>query len=183
MKQTLSTSQYILVGSMLFGMFFGAGNLIFPVHLGQEAGSNVWFANIGFMITAIGLPFLGIIAMGISRSEGLFDLASRVNKPYAHFVTVLLYLTIGPAFAIPRTAAVSFEIGFASHIDASMQDIYLGIFSLIFFVLTLLFALKPGKILTWIGKILNPLFLIFLAILMVTAIINPMGDPSTMPVQ
>ena len=64
MKQTLSLSQYILVGSMLFGMFFGAGNLIFPVHLGQEAGSNILAANIGFMLTAIGLPFLGIIAYG-----------------------------------------------------------------------------------------------------------------------
>ena len=89
MKRTLSLSQNILVGSMLFGMFFGAGNLIFPVHLGQEAGSNIFLANIGFMLTAIGLPFLGIVAMGISRSEGLFDLASRINKPYAHFVTVL----------------------------------------------------------------------------------------------
>ena len=69
------------------------------------------------------------------------------------FVTVLLYLTIGPAFAIPRTAAVSYEIGLSSHVDASMQTIYLAIFSLIFFVLALAFALKPGKILTWIGKI------------------------------
>lgn len=183
MQQKLSLSQYILVGSMLFGMFFGAGNLIFPVHLGQEAGSNVLIANTGFMLTAIGLPFLGIIAMGISRSEGLFDLASRVNKSYAHFVTVLLYLTIGPAFAIPRTAAVSYEIGLAGHVDESMQIIYLAIFSLIFFVLALLFALKPGKILTWIGKVLNPLFLMFLAILMITALINPMGSPNVMPVQ
>ena len=183
MKRTLSLSQNILVGSMLFGMFFGAGNLIFPVHLGQEAGSNIFLANIGFMLTAIGLPFLGIVAMGISRSEGLFDLASRINKPYAHFITVLLYLTIGPAFAIPRTAAVSYEIGLSSRVDASMQTIYLAIFSLIFFVLALAFALKPGKILTWIGKILNPLFLVFIAILMVTALINPMGSPDAMPVQ
>lgn len=59
MKRTLSLSQNILVGSML--------------HLGQEAGSNIFLANIGFMLTAIGLPFLGIVAMGISRSEGLFS--------------------------------------------------------------------------------------------------------------
>ena len=48
-------------------LFFGAGNLIFPIHLGQAAGSNVFIANLGFLITAIGLPFLGIIAIGISR--------------------------------------------------------------------------------------------------------------------
>ena len=42
---------------MLFGLFFGAGNLIFPIHLGQTAGENVWLVNLGFLITAIGLPF------------------------------------------------------------------------------------------------------------------------------
>lgn len=183
MKQTLSLSQYILVGSMLFGMFFGAGNLIFPVHLGQEAGSNILAANIGFMLTAIGLPFLGIIAMGVSRSNGLFDLASRINKTYAHFITIALYLSIGPAFALPRTAAVSFEIGFASHIDSSMQTIYLAVFTIIFFLLALFFALKPGKIIIWIGKFLNPLFLVFLAILIVTAFIDPMGSPADMAAQ
>lgn len=183
MKQTLSLSQYILVGSMLFGMFFGAGNLIFPVHLGQEAGSSVLAANIGFMLTAIGLPFLGIIAMGVSRSSGLFDLASRINTTYAHFITVALYLSIGPAFALPRTAAVSFEIGFASHLDGSMQTICLAVFTVIFFLLALFFALKPGKIIIWIGKFLNPLFLIFLAVLIITAFINPMGAPSDMAVQ
>lgn len=183
MKQTLSLSQYILVGSMLFGMFFGAGNLIFPVHLGQEAGSNILAANIGFMLTAIGLPFLGIIAMGVSRSNGLFDLASRINKTYAHFITIALYLSIGPAFALPRTAAVSFEIGFASHLDSSMQTIYLAIFTIVFFLLALFFALKPGKIIIWIGKFLNPLFLVFLAILIVTAFVNPMGSPADMAAQ
>ena len=183
MKQTLSLSQYILVGSMLFGMFFGAGNLIFPVHLGQEAGANVISANIGFMLTAIGLPFLGIIAMGVSRSNGLFDLAGRINTTYAHFITILLYLSIGPAFALPRTAAVSFEIGFASHLDSSMQTICLAVFTVVFFLLALFFALKPGKIIIWIGKFLNPLFLIFLAVLIITAFINPMGSPFDMAVQ
>ena len=183
MKQTLSLSQYILVGSMLFGMFFGAGNLIFPVHLGQEAGANVVPANIGFMLTAIGLPFLGIIAMGVSRSKGLFDLAGRINTTYAHFITILLYLSIGPAFALPRTAAVSFEIGFASHLDSSLQTVCLAAFTVMFFLLALFFALKPGKIIIWIGKFLNPLFLIFLAVLIIAAFINPMGAPSAMPVQ
>ena len=79
MQQKLSLSSSILIGSMLFGMFFGAGNLIFPVHMGQEAGASVWLATVGFLITAIGLPFLGVVAIGISRSNGLFDLASRVH--------------------------------------------------------------------------------------------------------
>ena len=183
MKHTLSLSECVLVGSMLFGMFFGAGNLIFPVHMGQEAGSSIFSANIGFMLTAIGLPFLGVIAMGISRCNGLFELAGRVGVPYAHFMTVLLYLTIGPLFALPRTGAVSFEIGLAGQLDPSVQTVALAVFTAAFYIIALLFSLRPGKILTWIGKFLNPLFLIFLAILLITAVISPMGDPSAMPVQ
>ena len=73
MEKKLSLKDYLYLGSMLFGLFFGAGNLIFPVHMGQEAGANVWPAIIGFLITGIGLPFLGIIAIGISGENGLFD--------------------------------------------------------------------------------------------------------------
>ena len=107
MKHKLSAKEYIYVASMLFGLFFGAGNLIFPVHLGQMAGSNVWLAILGLLITGVGLPLLGVAALGISRSNGLFDLSSKVNRPYAMFFTCALYLTIGPFFAIPRCATTT----------------------------------------------------------------------------
>ena len=74
MKRKLTAKEYTYVASMLFGLFFGAGNLIFPVHLGQMAGSNVWQAILGLLITGVGLPLLGVAALGISRSNGLFDL-------------------------------------------------------------------------------------------------------------
>ncbi|MBK4062412.1 branched-chain amino acid transport system II carrier protein, partial [Staphylococcus aureus] len=104
MKKKLTFKENMFIGSMLFGLFFGAGNLIFPIHLGQAAGSNVFIANLGFLITAIGLPFLGIIAIGISKTSGLFEIASRVNKTYAYIFTIALYLVIGPFFALPRLA-------------------------------------------------------------------------------
>ena len=78
MEKRLSLASNILIGSMLFGLFFGAGNLIFPVHMGQEAGSNVLSATIGFLITAIGLPFLGVMAIGVSESNGLFYQAGYI---------------------------------------------------------------------------------------------------------
>ena len=83
MKQKLSFKEYIYVASMLFGMFFGAGNLIFPVYMGQVAGRNMWAAVLGFLITGVGLPLLGVAALGISRSNGLFDLSHKVSRPYA----------------------------------------------------------------------------------------------------
>ena len=111
MKRNLTLKENIVVASMLFGLFFGAGNLIFPVSMGQQAGSQMWPAFLGFFITGVGLPLLGIAALGLSRSTGLFDLSCKVNRPYAYFFTCLLYLTIGPFFAIPRCAATSFTVG------------------------------------------------------------------------
>lgn len=182
MQKKLKTKEYIYIASMLFGLFFGAGNLIFPVSMGQMAGNNVWPAIIGFLITGVGLPFLGIVAMGISRSSGLYDLASRVHPYYSLFFTCALYLTIGPFFAIPRTATVSFEVGLVPLLAKSQVSLWLTIFSLIFFLAVLWFSLRPSNILTWVGKILNPLFLFFLAILIITAFLNPMGSVAQVPV-
>ena len=168
MKRNLTLKENIVVASMLFGLFFGAGNLIFPVSMGQQAGSQMWPAFLGFFITGVGLPLLGIAALGLSRSTGLFDLSCKVNRPYAYFFTCLLYLTIGPFFAIPRCAATSFTVGLEQILpEGGNVRLYLLIFSLVFFAIALYFSLFPGKILTSIGKILNPLFLLFLAILIV----------------
>ncbi len=178
MDKRLTLSSYILIGSMLFGLFFGAGNLIFPVHMGQEAGSNVVSATIGFLVTGIGLPFLGVVAIGVSKSNGLFDLASRVHPVYGYIMTVLLYLTIGPFFALPRTGTVSYQIGLAPYIANEYQTLGLAVFTILFFFVALLFSLKPSKILIWVGKILNPLFLVFLAFLVIVSFLKPMGSVS-----
>lgn len=96
MKKRLSLTETFAVGSMLFGLFFGAGNLIFPVFMGQNAGANVWKAIIGFLITGVGIPLLGVASLGMSRSDGLLELSGRVGKKYGVFFTCALYLSIGP---------------------------------------------------------------------------------------
>ena len=170
----LTFKQKTLVAGTLFGMFFGAGNLIFPVHLGQLAGSNVWPAIIGFIITAVGIPIFGVAAIGITHSDGLQALSSKVGKGYGIFFTCLLYLTIGPLFAIPRCATVSFTTGVTPMLtDGSKEWLALLIFSAIFFAFVLFFSLRPGKITLWIGKIINPIFLLFLAVLVIAALTHP----------
>lgn len=176
MEKKFSSKDYLYLGSMLFGLFFGAGNLIFPVHMGQEAGANVWPAIIGFLITGIGLPFLGIIAIGISGENGLFDLASRVHKGYGYFFTVALYLVIGPFFAMPRLAATSFEIGLTPFVAENQKTLFLAIFSILFFALSWWFSRNPSKLLDYVGKFLNPLFLALLAILIVMSFVKPMAN-------
>ena len=100
-----------LTALLLFGMFFGAGNLIFPASMGQMAGRSIWLASAGLLLTGVGLPLLGVAALGISREEGVLELSSRVGRPYGLFFTCALYLTIGPFFAIPRCATVSYTVG------------------------------------------------------------------------
>lgn len=172
----LSIQEIITVASMLFGLFFGAGNLIFPASMGQMSGANMWPAAAGFLITGVGLPLLGVAALGISRENGLLGLSSRVSKKYGLLFTCLLYLTIGPFFAIPRCATVSFTVGIEQLLPQTDQTLALALFSLLFFAAVLFFSLRPGEILTWIGKVLNPLFLCFLAILIIRALSEPLGQ-------
>ena len=180
MKRNLKFREYIYVASMLFGLFFGAGNLIFPIHMGQMAGSNLWPAIIGFLVTGVGLPLLSVAALGISRSDGLFDLSSKVCRPYAMFFTCLLYLTIGPFFAIPRCATTSFTVGIEQILpQGEHPSLFLLLFTLLFFAIALAFSLFPGKILTWVGKILNPIFLAFLGVLVVVAMTSPSASLSS----
>ena len=173
MKKKLSVREYASVAIMLFGMFFGAGNLIFPVHLGQLAGSAMWPAFLGLLITAVGLPLLGVAALGISRSSGLYELGSQISKPYSLFFTCLLYLTIGPFFAIPRCATTSFTVGLEQVLPEGNSQLFLLLFTLAFFTAALLFSLWPGNILTWVGRVLTPCFLVFLGILVIVALLHP----------
>lgn len=173
-KHTLS------IGLMLFALFFGAGNMIFPPLLGQAAGTNIWPAVLGFLMTGVGLPLLGITAIAISGGD-LEKLASRVHPIFAIVFTIVLYLSIGPIFAIPRTGTVAFEIGVVPLLPNEMasSSMILFIYTIIFFGITLFLSLNPSKLVDSIGKILTPALLITIAVLVVQAFINPMGPLST----
>ena len=176
MKRKLTMKETIVVASTLFGMFFGAGNLIFPVHLGQMAGSNSWPAILGFCITAVTIPILAVAAIGNTHSDNLMELSSKVSGWYGRLFTAVLYLTIGPFFAIPRCASVSFTTGVAPIVGESHFRLWQLIFTFVFFAFVMYFSLRPGKITIWIGRVINPLFLLFLGILIIVALINP-GAP------
>lgn len=177
-----SFKNYLAIGSMLFGLFFGAGNLIFPVLMGQLSGKNYVPALIGFLITAVGMPFLGVLAVGYSKSEDLLDMTKKIGRGFGYFFTICLYLTIGPFFALPRLSTTSFEVGLSSNISADKMRIALLLFTFVFYLVALILALKPNKIMTYVGKVLNPIFLVVLSILLIFAFIKPMGVASLQPV-
>lgn len=176
MNERLSFSNQLVIGIMLFALFFGAGNLIFPASLGQNAGTALFFAVLGFLITGIGLPFLGTLAMGFSGSRSLQDLAGRVHPFYGIAFTVALYLTIGPFFALPRTGAVAYEIGIQPFVSESFAQTGLLLFTIVFFGITLWLSLNPTKIVDRVGKYLAPIIIIGLAILILAALFNPVGS-------
>ena len=108
---SLKKKDLLTLGFMMFSIYFGAGNLIFPPALGQAAGDHTMLAMLGFMTTGIGLPLLGITAIALAGGEYVPLLRAKTWPLFATALLVILYLIIGPLFAMPRTGAVSFEIG------------------------------------------------------------------------
>ena len=145
----LDRKNTLLVGVTLFSMFFGAGNLIFPPFLGAQAGTNTWWAFVGFAFSAIGLPVLGVVAVALSG--GLPQLSGRVGPRFAFVFTLLIYLSIGPCLAIPRTASTSFSMAVAPFAGSALWLRVL--YALVFFVIAFLIALKPEKISAVLGRV------------------------------
>ncbi|WPK12433.1 branched-chain amino acid transport system II carrier protein [Lysinibacillus louembei] len=167
----------LVVGFMLFALFLGAGNIIFPPLLGQQAGEHIIIAMIGFLITGVGLPLIGVITVAKSGGD-LHELSSKVNPLFGLIFTSIIYLSIGPFFAIPRTAAVSYEIGIkAPFLSQQMAGNPLALFitTFIFFAITLYLAFNPTKIVDRVGKILTPALLLIILALALKSVITPLG--------
>ncbi|MFS1662999.1 branched-chain amino acid transport system II carrier protein [Streptococcus sp. zg-JUN1979] len=167
-------STYWIVGLMLFALFFGAANLIYPALLGIYSGANIWQSVLGFIITGVTLPLLGVVAVAYSGKNDVETLAAPASKGYARFFAIALYLSIGPFFAIPRTGATSYSVGIAPIFGNSLA--IKVIYGLFFFGLSYILAIRPSKIADRIGKYLTPTLLLILLILIIASFISPAGD-------
>lgn len=161
---------------MLFALFLGAGNIIFPPLLGQMAGDELFISMVGFLITGVGLPLIAVLAIANSGGS-LQTIASRVNPTFGIIFTLVIYMAIGPFFGIPRTATVSYEIGIVPFLPTSIASTGwpLAAFTIIFFIITLALALNPAKLVDRIGKILTPILFLVIGSLAVKSIVSPMG--------
>lgn len=165
------TKDVIVVGFALFAMFFGAGNLIFPPYLGVISGTN-WMASMsGFVITGVGLTLLAVIAVAVSGTS-VNDLADRVHPKFGPILGTIIMIIIGPLFAIPRTAATTFEIAIAPLLPGFNNIIFIAIF----FAVTLFLVIRPASVVDKIGKILTPVLLIVLLLIIGKGIITPLGE-------
>ena len=178
-SRKLTWKDYLVVASLLFGLFFGAGNLIFPLHLGQLAGANWGTAAVGFLITGVLLPLLSVLAVAITHADGVYDIGKPLGAGFAVVFMVLIHATIGPLFGTPRTATVSFTVGIAPFVPKNMQGTALLIFSALFFLAAFGFSYHQNNILSNVGKVLNPLFLSLLFLVFLVAFARPLGNPQT----
>jgi branched-chain amino acid:cation transporter, LIVCS family len=174
MERKLPLKETIALGFFMFALFLGAGNIIFPPLLGQQAGESLLTAIIGFLVTGVGLPVVAVFT--IARSGGdLNDLSKRVHPTFAKIFPVIIYLTIGPFFGIPRTGTVTYEIGVAPFLP-SESNMGLFISTLVFFLITFWLALNPAKLVDRVGKILTPLLLLLIVVISIRGFSSPIGS-------
>lgn len=178
MKQ-LSKKELFFASLMLFSLYFGAGNLIFPPFMGQMAGTSSWIALLGFIVSSVGLPVLGITA--VVKAGGLQELSSRVHPRFAIIFSTIIILAIGPFLAIPRAASLAFEMGVDPFLPATFagSKLSLFIYTLFYFLLSLWFSLTPGKLVDRFGKIVTPILLGLIAIIFIFSLVKPIGLPTS----
>lgn len=172
--KNLRKKDLLFIGLMLFSLFFGAGNLIFPPSMGEAAGDKTWLVLLGFFITAVGFPVLGVIA--VAKSGGLTNLAKRVNPIFATIFTILIYLSIGPGLGIPRAGSLPFEMAVAPYLPEHFSlKIALFIYTLIFFAISYWLAMSPSKLVDRMGKVLTPALLLLILVMVIGSFIKPLG--------
>lgn len=166
-----SGSYVFVLGMAIFLLFFGAGNLIFPPYLGLVAGEEWIPGLVGFLIADIGLAIITLVAIG-KRGGDAIALFLRSGRKLAIVLAILTLICLGPLLAIPRTGAVTFEVGIAQ-VFPGISSILV---SIIFFGLVFIFTIRPSKIVDVLGKYLTPLLVLTLLVLIIKGIVTPLGD-------
>lgn len=168
----------LISGLALFAIFFGAGNLIFPPYLGVITGDGWLSTMVGFLLADPVIPILTVIVTAAAGGRAV-DIGKRVGDKFAKILTLAAIICIGPAFAIPRTAATTYEVGFQSF----FPNLPIWVVTMVFFAITFALSFKESNVVNIIGKYITPALLVFLFIVIIKAIISPIGKPVDVPVE
>jgi LIVCS family branched-chain amino acid:cation transporter len=166
-----SSSRVLSTGLAMFSMFFGAGNVVFPLVVGQTAGEQTPFAILGLLLTAVGVPFLGLIAILLFQGNYQYFFA-RSGKIPGFLLAAAIMLLIGPFGGLPRCIALSY-----STLKVSCSWLSFGTFSLAACVVIFLCTFKKSRMLSLLGYCLTPLLLVSLAVIVVIGLWT--GEVST----
>ncbi|HMQ42485.1 MAG TPA: branched-chain amino acid transport system II carrier protein [Paracoccus sp. (in: a-proteobacteria)] len=166
----------VIVGFAMFAVFFGAGNLIFPPQVGFHTGTDWLPGLLGLLITAMLLPTIGVVAVGLGG--GTFERLTRPIAPwFGTVMMVVTMITVAWLVTIPRTAAVAFETGMATLVPATAGAVGKAMFLILYFAISLFFAIDRSSVIDKIGKYLTPALLVLLVGIVVWAIVDPVGQP------
>lgn len=164
--QKRGQSNLITTGLALFSMFFGAGNLIFPLLIGQSVGNNAWFAILGLGLTAVIVPFLGLAAMVLFQGN-YHRFFGRIGKIPGLFLLLLLQLILGPFGVIPRLITLMHAMA-----APYLGDMPLILFSVLMGGIIFGCSFKPQRLIGFLGAILTPILMICLAMLLFFGLSN-----------
>ena len=162
----LNKKDFLQISFMVFGMFFGAGNLIFPPLIGKESGISFYLSILGFSLSAVLIPIIAIIE--VSKFDSIENILEKIGKKFSVLFLSMLYITIGPLVAIPRAASTSYSIIFENFSDITIIRV---IYSIVFFGIIYVLCLTPNHLVNKLGKYLTPiLFTLILVIFFGTVI-------------
>ncbi|AKS65408.1 branched-chain amino acid transporter [Aggregatibacter aphrophilus NJ8700] len=169
-----SRKDIIVLGMMIFALFLGAGNIIFPPMEGYTAGQHWATAALGFILTGVLMPFITLVVVSIlGRGE---ELTRDLPKWAEVTFLVTLYLVIGSTFAMPRITNVAYEMALVPlDLVADTPATHL-IFAVVFNIIAMLFMLKPNTIISSVGKFMTPALLVLLVVVTVTVFISPLSE-------
>lgn len=171
-----SMKKGILTSLLLLGIIFGAGNLIFPPSLGVLSGQDFIPAILGFIISDVGIAISAIVLCGFTMGGYSREFDQKISPKFSLILLIILYLILGPIFAVPRTAAVSYEMGISSLF--SNDKIGLLFYSGVYFIFAYLLVIYPNGVINGIGKVLTPIFGSLILILVIMGALTYGLDPS-----
>lgn len=166
-SKTLST------GFAMFAMFFGAGNIIFPLVVGQYAGSHNLLAIFGLIITAVVMPFAGVFAM-ILYDGDYQKFFGRLGRIPGFLFALALLTLLGPLGSVPRCIALSY-----STLKTSFPGLSSVYFSAAACVLIFFLTVKKNRLIDLLGKFLTPALLVTLFIIIIKGLLTPVDTIAT----
>ena len=172
MKKQSYLKDLLTVGFALFAMFFGAGNLIFPPHLGLYCGGQWWLGFLIYFLADVGLGFLAVLAL--VKLDGRVDMvAEPLGRGPSVALSTAVISVLGPLLVIPRTAATTYELGVIPLFGIESSRVSLVILSVVFYAIVILLTIRPGKVVDIVGKILTPILLVSLLVLIIKGAVDP----------
>lgn len=178
----IKTKDIFITGFAIFAMFLGAGNLIFPPHIGINAGNMYVYAMMGFTFTGIIMTLMGLIATA-NTGGNIQTFSSVLSRRFALIFNILVLLCIGPLLAIPRTAATTYEVGivpifgeleWGTIFGAEVSRIVVGA---VYFLLNYFLVIRPSGIIDIIGKYFTPALMVLLLGIIIKGVMDPIGVP------